>query len=453
MSTNNPTNIDASIDANLRDTARRAVDLARSLGASEASSVAGRMREVEVQWRDGRLDKVSEATTRGLSLQLYADGRYSSVSTSDLRPEALERFISDAISMTRALASDEHRRLPDAELYAGRASLDLALEDPRQAELSAQERQRFARELEEGARSVDNKGAILSVTTGFGDLFRESYRVTSNGFEGGARGTQFVASAEVSVQDPDGRRPEESDSGFARFFEDLPAAHVLGRRAGERALGRIGATKGESAVLPMVVDHKVSGRLVSMLLGSMSGAALQQKRSFLDGKLGQKVGSDWLTLTDEPHVKRGLGSRLFDSEGIAARRLPLFEDGVLRSYFIDSYYGRKLQARPTTSSPSNLMWKLGTKERAGLLADLGEGILVTGFLGGNSSAVTGDYSLGVQGFRVRGGQRAEPLSEMNISGNQLDLWKRLVAVGQDPYPYSSARTPTLVFEGVQFAGT
>ncbi len=440
------------IDQDLKDTARRAVELARTHGATEASATAGRMREVEVQWRDGRLEKVSEATTRGLSLQLYLDGRYSSVSTSDLRPEALDRFIADGLAMTRALARDEHRRLPDAELYAGRAALDLSIEDPRQGQLSAEERQRFARELEEGARSADTKGAILSVTTGFGDLFRESYRVTSNGFEGGARGTQFVASAEVSVQDPDGRRPEESDSGFARFFEDLPAANVLGRRAGERALGRIGATKGESAVLPMAVDHKVSGRLVSMLLGSMSGASIQQKRSFLEGREGEKVGSDLLTLKDEPHVKRGLGSRLFDGEGIAARELTLFEQGVLRSYFIDSYYGRKLQRRPTTSSPSNLAWTLGTKARAGLLEDLRDGILVTGFLGGNSSAVTGDFSLGVQGFRVRGGQLAEPVSEMNISGNQLDLWKRLVAVGADPYPFSSARTPSLVFEGVQFAG-
>jgi len=445
MSTTNSTS--------LEETARRAVSLARQHGANEASATAGRMRELEVQWRDGRVEKVSEATTRGLSLQLYVDGRYSAVSTSDLRPEALERFISDSIAMTRVLTPDEHRRLPEPELYAGRAAMDLMIEDPRQAQFTAEERQRFARELEEGARSADTKGAILSVTTGFGDLSREVYRVSSNGFEGSTRATQFAASAEVSVQDPDGRRPEEGDSGFARFFEDLPEATALGRRAGERALGRIGSVKGASAVLPMAVDHKSAGRLVSMLLASMTGASIQQKRSFLDGKLGQKVGSSLLSFSDEPHVKKGLGSRLFDGEGIAARPLSLFEEGVLRTYFIDTYYGRKLQSRPTTSGPSNLAWKLGTKDRAGLLADMGEGILVTSFLGGNSSALTGDFSLGVQGFRVRGGQLAEPISEMNISGNQLDFWNRLVALGNDPYRYSTSRTPTLVFEGVQFAGT
>jgi len=444
MSTTNTTN--------LADVARQAVDLARQKGASEAAATANRARDVEVQWRDGRLDKVSEATTRGLSLQLYLEGRYSSVSTSDLRPEALERFISDSIALTRALARDEHRRLPEPELYADRAQVDLSLEDPRQAALTADERQRFVRELEAGARAADAKGAILSVTTSFRDTLREMYRVSSNGFEGGLRGTQFVASADVSVQDPDGRRPEESDYAVARFFENLPDAASLGRRAGERALGRLGSTKGASAVLTMAVDNRAAGRLVSMLLGPMAGGAIQQKRSFLDGKLGQKVGSDLLMLTDDPHVKRGLGSRLFDSEGISARPLPLFEGGVLRSYFIDTYYGRKLKARPTTGGASNLSWKLGSKERAALLADLKEGILVTSFLGGNSNPVTGDFSLGVQGFRVRGGKIAEPIGEMNISGNQFDLWKRLVAVGNDPFASSAMRTPTLVFEGVQFAG-
>jgi len=444
MSTTNTTN--------LADVARQAVDLARQKGASEAAATASRMRDVEMQWRDGRLDKVSEATTRGLSLQLYVDGRYSAVSTSDLRPEALERFISDSVAMTRVLARDEHRRLPEPELYAGRTLVDLSIEDPRQATLTAEDRQRFVRELEAGARAVDSKGAILSVTTAFGDSLREIFRVSSNGFEGGLRGTQFVASAEVSAQDPDGRRPEESDYAVARFFENLPDAATLGRRAGERALGRLGATKGASAVLPMAVDNRAAGRLVSMLLGPMMGASLQQKRSFLDGKLGQGVGSERLALSDEPHLQRGLGSRLFDGEGLTARALPLFEGGVLRTYFIDTYYGRKLKARPTTGSPSNLSWKLGDKTQAALLADMKEGILVSGFLGGNSNPVTGDFSLGIQGFRVRGGKIAEPVGEMNISGNQLDLWKRLVAVGHDALAHSALRTPTLVFEGVPFAG-
>jgi PmbA protein len=125
---------------------------------------------------------------------------------------------------------------------------------------------------------------------------------------------------------------------------------------------------------------------------------------------------------------------------------------VLRNYYIDTYYGKKLQMAPTTAGASNLLVALGDKDQAGLVKDLAEGILVTGFLGGNSNATTGDFSFGVQGFRIRSGQVAEPVAELNISGNHLDFWKRLVAVGNDPWPYSTYRTPTLVFEGVQFAG-
>jgi PmbA protein len=192
--------------------------------------------------------------------------------------------------------------------------------------------------------------------------------------------------------------------------------------------------------------------MLSFLAGPLQGQALQQKRSFLEGRLGTQVGSPALTIEDDPLLVKGFGSRLFDGEGVAARRRPVFEAGFLRGFYIDTYYGKKLQMEPTTGSPSNVVVRAGDRSQAQLLADMKEGILVTGFIGGNSNATTGDFSLGVQGFRVRAGQRAEPVAEMNISGNHLEFWKRLTAVGNDPYPYSSLRVPTLVFEGVQFAG-
>ena len=156
--------------------------------------------------------------------------------------------------------------------------------------------------------------------------------------------------------------------------------------------------------------------------------------------------------TDDPLIPKGFGSRHFDGEGISSKRLPLFENGALSNYYVDTYYGKKLRMAPTTGSTSNLDWRLGTKSQTELLESAGEGVFVTGFLGGNSNGTTGDYSLGIQGFMIRKGRIAEPVSEMNISGNQLDLWKRLVAVGSDPYELSPLRTPTLVFEGVSFAG-
>jgi len=437
----------------LLDIAHRAARLALSRGAAQAAAGTYRARHLELSWRDGKLEKVTEATTRGLGLDLYVDGRYASVSTSDLRPEALDRFVSGAVALARTLAPDPFRRLPDPELYAGRAEVDLELEDPGQAGLDAGARRDAVRAAEEAARSVPGAAAILSVTAGASDTRGQSALVQTNGFEGTRASTDSWLSAEVTVKDPDGRRPEEYASTGARHRADLEPPEVVGRRAAERAVARIGAIKGASGVVGLAVDARAAGRLVGALFAPLSAASLQQKRSFLEGKLGQPVGSPLLDLRDQPHLKRGLGSRLYDGEGLAARAFPVFEQGLLRSFYVDSYYGRKLELRPTTARSSNLAWRLGEKPPAELLRDLGEGILVTGFLGGNSNSTTGDFSLGVRGFRVRGGQPAEPLSEMNVSGNHLELWRRLVAVGNDPYRYSPLRTPTLVFEGVQVAGT
>jgi PmbA protein len=125
---------------------------------------------------------------------------------------------------------------------------------------------------------------------------------------------------------------------------------------------------------------------------------------------------------------------------------------VLKTFFIDDYYGRKLKMAPTSGGSSNLIFTAGTKGLAELCDDVREGILVTGFLGGNSNATTGDYSLGIEGFRIHGGKASEAISEMNISGNLGELWKKLAAVGNDPWPYSATRIPSLAFEGVQVAG-
>ncbi len=436
----------------MQDTARTAAEMARKAGAQQAAVGAGRVRTVEVEWRDGRLERMKEATTRGLQLELYVDGRYSQVSTSDLRPEALRPFIENAIATARKLQPDPFRSLPDPKLYQGQARVDLDQVDAAQGSLTAAGRRERAQAAEAGAREVKGAASILSVSTGFSDVLSETFRVHSDGFEGSRAGTSFMVSAQVSVKDPDGRRPEDWDYAYARHVSSVPAPEAVGRSAGERAVARIGSRKGESAALTMIVDSRAAGRLVSTLTGPLSGMALQQKQSCLEGKLGQAVGSPLLDFADDPLLPRGLASRIFDAEGMAARRFPVFEKGVLRTYYVDTYYARKMGVAPTTRSASNLSWTLGTRDRAGLLADAGEGVLVTGFLGGNSNGTTGDFSLGVQGYRVRGGKLAEPVGEMNVSGNLLEVWKRLVAVGNDPYPYSPGRTPTLVFEGVQFAG-
>ncbi len=438
--------------SDLHDAARNAIALAKKKGAQEATASAYRSRDVEVVWRDGRVEKVSESTTRGLSLALFVDERYSAVGTSDLRPEALDAFLTESVAMARTLSKDPHRRLPEPKLYEGRSTVDLQIDDPRYTERTAEQRRELAAEIEAAARAVRGKGELLSVDARVSDTQSRTVRITTNGFEGETRSTSYWLRASTTVKDPDGRRPEGNDSAGTRALSEMPSAADVGRRASERAFQAVGAAKMASAVLPIVIENRVAGRVLGALLGPLSGQALQQKQSFLDGQLGKSVASKLLTIDDDPLLSKGFGSRLYDADGIAARRRPIVEGGVLKTYFINVYYGRKLDAAPTASGPSNVVFALGDKGLEELLKGVGDGVLITGFLGGNSNATTGDFSFGIQGFRVEKGRRTTPLAEMNIAGNHKTFWKSLVAVGRDPHPYSSLRTPTLVFDGVQVAG-
>jgi PmbA protein len=437
---------------NMLNIAEECVAMAKKAGANDASARTYRVRDVSLEWRDGKVEKITESTTRGVSLQLYVDGRYAAVSTSDLRPEALKTFIDDSIVVARQLAADPFRALPDPALYKGQASVDLKLEDPKYLAITADNGRKLSKEIEQAARSVKGSDSILSVSSGFTNNQSESFLVTSNGFSGKRRDTQFWIGGSVSVKDGDGRRPEDYHYVGARFFVELPPAATVGETVAKRAISRLGAKKGETAAVTIAVDPRAGGRLAGMFGPALTGASLQQKRSFLEGKLGQQIASEHMTIHDDPFVPKGFGSRLFDNEGMATKVRPVVEAGVLRNYYIDTYYGRKLKLAPTTGGTSNLSWKLGSRSQKELLAEMKDGILITGFIGGNSNSGTGDFSLGFFGFRIREGLVAEPVAEMNLSGNHGEFWKKLIAVGNDPYPYSTLRTPTLIFEGVSVAG-
>jgi PmbA protein len=432
----------------LLDITRRAAALAKEKGAGDAAAGSYRARHVEVAWRDGRVENVSEATTRGLGLELFVDGRYAAVSTSDLRPDALERFVEDAVALARSPRPPP--AAADPELYRGQANVDLELEDPSYSTVTAALRRAEAEAVETAARGVRGAEAILSVSTSVSDTRSESTLVHTNGFEGERQGTDFWIGAEVTVQDPDGRRPEEYAASGGRFRSAMEAPEAIGARggAGDLASGRARESRRCSRW-----RSTTARRAGSWLPVRPARRGVHPAEALVPRKEDRRLGRQpLLDVRDDPHVPRGPLAPL-RRRGLAAHPFPVFERGVLRTYYVDTYYGRKLGIPATTARSSNLAWSLGERTQAELLVDLGEGVLVTGFLGGNSNGTTGDFSLGVRGYRVRGGALAEPVGEMNVSGNHLELWKRLVAVGNDPYPYSSMRTPTLVFEGVQFAGT
>ncbi|HEX2833032.1 MAG TPA: TldD/PmbA family protein [Thermoanaerobaculia bacterium] len=440
-------------DQDMLSIAQACIGIAKNAGAKDAAARAYRVRDVSLDYRDDKVERISESTTRGVNIQLYVDGRFSSASTSDLRPDALKTFITDAVALAKTISADPFRALPDPALYKGQPAVDLQLEDPKYATVTADEGRKIAKVMHDAAKTVKGADSFLSISSSFSSNLVENWMVTSNGFSGATRGTSFFLSADMSAKDADGRRPEESAYGGSRFWGSVPDAATIGKEAARRTLSRLGSKKGETAEMTVVIDNRAGGRLVGMLNQALSGASLQQKRSFLEGKLGQQIVSPLVSITDDPLIAKGFGSRKFDGEGIAAKPRPIVENGVLKSYYIDTYYGRKLKMEPTTGSPSNLTWKLGQKSQQALLGDIRNGLLITSFIGGNSNSGTGDFSVGVVGFMIRDGVIAEPVSEMNLSGNHLDFWKKLVAIGNDPFPYSALRTPTLVFDAVSVAGT
>lgn len=426
-----------------------AVDLAKQAGADDVAATVTRHRGVDFEWRENQLEKVQEDATRSLSVALYVDGRYSTHVTHDLEPERLKAFLEEAVALTRHLQPDPHRQIPDPKLYEGRSTEDLDLVDPQLSSLDREDREAWCREMAEAASKHES---VISATSQVADTYGTLARVTSNGFAGTATSTAVVLSTAVTIREGDTKRPEDHYFIAGTHREGLPGPADVGRIALERVLERRGAAKIDSTKTTMIVHPEAAAMLFARSIGALTGGAVQQRRSYLADKKGERIASDVLTVEDRPLMARALGSRQFDGEGIAAKTMPLIQDGVLASYYVDTYYARKLGWDPTTGSPSNLVFRAGEKDVEGIISGVEDGILVTSWLGGNANMTSGDYSYGVRGHVIRKGRRAEPISEMNVTGNYLELFERLVEVGNDPVPWFSCRTPTLVFDGIQFSG-
>ena len=433
----------------LLERAQQAVELCKAAGADDCWANASRDRSVEFTTRDGKLDKVQESTSRSLSVQIYVDGRYSSHGTTDLRPENLEAFVAEAVALTRALQPDPFRTIPDPALFEGRSDVDLDLVDAELGQVTQVQRQQWCEAMDAAAGAHDK---VISTESTVQDAHYVVASASSNGFSGAKEETGIWFVSEVSLQDEGDKRPSNYDYLGGHFVSELPDPALVGEGALRRALARLGSVKGPTGVKTIVVDRRAAGRLLGSLLRPANARSIQQGRSFWAGKIGQSLASDKLTVIDDPLLVRGFASRLFDGEGIAARQLPILEAGGARNIYVDTYYGKKAELTPTTGSASNKIVTLGDKDLDGLLADVGEGIYVTGWLGGNSDGTTADFSFGLEGHLIEGGKIGACVGEMNATGNLVDLFQRLVALGNDPWKYSSTIVPSMVIEGVQISG-
>jgi PmbA protein len=435
----------------IHDLAEWSLKIAQAAGANACRVWVRSERFVEIRYRDRKPETIKEASTRGLGIEIYVDNRYSAQNTSDLRKDALRDFITGAVATTKLLAEDPYRTLPDPRYYEGRPDIDLGIRDVNYEGLTAENRHAMVNTIEDACLA---KGGpkVISVTAGQDDRCEQSVVLTSNGFDGYRESTTFSAGAEMTVQDEGDRKPNGYSMASVVKRASLPPTEELGAQAAERTLDLLGARKIDTATLPIIVENRNVPEILDGLLSAMYGGNIQQKRSFLADKKGQKIGSERLALVDDPLIVGGLGSRLFDGDGFASKKRLMIESGVLKDFYVDWYYSRKLGWEPTTGFPSNLIIPPGARSVKEIMKDLGRGIFVTGFIGGNSNSTTGDFSIGIIGRLFEKGEPSQAVAEMNIAGNHLQFWHKLAEAANDPWLYSSQRTPSLIFTDVVVSG-
>jgi PmbA protein len=414
---------------------------------------------------NGELDKVTHSADRSVYIYLYVDGRYGTFSTNRLEQTELEDFVGKAIGMVRMLGEDCFRRLPDPERTAkdARTGRELGLFDETYYSIEASGRLESAMKL---SRYASIKGSeqgyrLISEECEYSCTADDNYLADSNGFEGRHSETTFGTFSEMTIEDEDGNKY----SGY--WWQTTSKAtetdfEMCGKKALERAVSQIGPRKRRSGRYRMVVDSTVSSRLISPILTALNASSIQQKMSFLDGSLGKRMFPEGMTLMDLARTPGKNGSRLFDTEGVATKDSPVIENGVVKQYFINTYMSGKMDMPATVEDVSRpcLMPLMkghdlqdGEKEVSlnDILKLAGSGILVTGFNGGNCNPVTGDFSFGIEGFAFSRGKVTHPVREMLVTGNIMELWDSLLAVGTDARASARWQIPSLCFEGVAFS--
>jgi PmbA protein len=446
-------------DDTLLTRAALAVEMARAAGADDAWATATQERAVSYQFRDGKPETVTDATTRGLELRLYVAGRYAVYATTDLRESRLRDFIAEAVPLTRQLQADPYRRITPPALFPTAAALgavqDLQLLDPRVVELDREQRLAWCRELD---ALVRDEPRLISASSSVDDSYQRTATASSNGFSGAYGKTEVGLGVRLSLRDAGGgqgdseRRAEGGDGAGCLHLADLPAAAHIAEQALARARARLGSRQGPTMRGILVVEARAAVQLLRDLLAPAKAASIQQGQSFWPPLMETPAFSAKLTLIDDPLRPRGLGSRPYDKEGIAARSLTLIEQGHPKAVYADTYYGGKAKLPITTGESSNRIVQPGERGLAEILRAVGEGVLVTGWAGGNADPTTGEFSQGLNGHLIRNGEIAEPVVGMIVTGNLKSLFANLVEVGNDPWPYAALQTPTLVFANVQFSG-
>lgn len=386
---------------------------------------------------------------KGIGITVYSGQRKGYASTSDFSAQALRETVEAALNIARFTAEDDCAGLADAALMA-KDFPDLDLFHP--WALSVEESIETARRCEQAAFDAS---PLVSNSEGASISTQQAHFVSANslGFMGGYPTSRHYISCSVIAGEQDAMQRDDwytTHRDATRLDDPLQ----VGRIAAERAVARLGGRKVKTGEFPIILEAPLAGGLLGSLVHAASGGALYRKSSFLLDQLGKKIMPDFVHIAERPHIKCGLGSASFDSDGVATRDRDVVRDGILQGYFLSAYTARKLGMQTTANAGGshNLIIEPGQYDLDGLLAQMGRGLLVTELLGHGINYVTGDYSRGAAGYWVENGKIAYPVEEITIAGNLKAMLAGIVAVGNDVQVRGTKQTGSILIDRMTIAG-
>ena len=422
---------------------------AKKQGASAADAAVSSSAGLSLTVRLGEVETIEHTRDQGLGITVYFGKRKGSANTTDLKPAALREAVSKACTIARNTSEDDCVGLADPQ-YLARDYPDLDLHHP--WDMDTDQARELALEAEQAARDYDprirnSEGATLSTQTGsfiYGN---------SNGFVGGYPTSRHSISCVVLAQDGECmQRDYWYDS--RRDWRELTPPRRIGEKAAANAVAKLNGRKLGTCQAPVIFRADIAPHLLRSLTGALRGHAQYRQSSFLLDSLEQKIFPDWVKVTEDPHIPRGLASAPFDNEGVATNPKAIIDQGVIQTYLLDSYSACKLGLRTTGNAGGvrNLAVTTGDLSLEQMLGEMGTGLLVTELMGQGVNAVTGDYSRGAAGFWVENGEIQYPVEEITIAGNLKDMFHDLVAVGCDTDIPGSVHTGSWWISRMTIAG-
>ena len=433
----------------LKNTVQDLLDEAKKQGASAAEAGLSQENGLSVSARLGDVETIEHHCDQGLGITVYFGQRKGSASTTDLSPDSIKETVSAACSIARYTSEDEYAGLPEKELLATEFP-DLELNHP--WGVSVDEAIALAIECEDAARTYD---AEISNSEGASVNTHQGIHVMGNslGFLHGYISTRHSLSCSVLAQRGDSMQRDYWYS-VSRNALSLEQPIEIGKKAAERALRRLEGRSLSTRQCPVLYSAEIASSLLASFIGAISGGNLYRKSSFLLDALDSQIFPEFIHIHEQPHLKGALGSAAYDGEGVATKTRDIVSDGILRSYVLSTYSARKLGLRSTGNAGGvrNLTITPGELDYQGMLKQLDTGLLVTELMGQGVNMVTGDYSRGAAGFWVENGEIQYPVEEITIAGNLKDMFKNIVAVGNDVDYRGNVRTGSILVERMSIAG-